>query len=493
MIIKVAGLSPKLNYNIFFIAALALLCALATMFPLMGILISICEIVYLLYVFFVRRKIEDYLFSFLTITATCLDTQLFVYGESEKILYSFVNLPIIHGYHLLFLTALPLLEVFSLKNWRNFRKRLTKNKYLTLAFVFNTVIYCFGLITILPSLLLDENEILKYIGIYFVFYRKQFFLYSCVFFLVIDFSYCFCMIDSARESFAKYLYNLLFGMGIAIICSFLFGWSSQYQYGTVLLLSQCSFFVIALLLMPYHNVTKNPACIFVALLSCVVMLRRASALAGKWWLFVFLTLTIMVILLMSQKNVKFHIKLLGWMLVTGGTLFLIVSAGVNRGYGHSEYKFQQALRMISVFREDWYKQLPDSPKARIEEIINITIEYLNKPFYLLLGKGYGGTISHHWGMVDWGVIGSTFSAEEISIGYYTFVHETINCLYLSSGLFGLTYFIYETLYFMKNVKKDVSVLIGYIWFLFFFASSYISLWLGIACLVYGKTIRNKAE
>lgn len=102
MIIKVAGLSPKLNYNIFFIAALALLCALATMFPLMGILISICEIVYLLYVFFVRRKIEDYLFSFLTITATCLDTQLFVYGESEKILYSFVNLPIIHGYHLLF-------------------------------------------------------------------------------------------------------------------------------------------------------------------------------------------------------------------------------------------------------------------------------------------------------------------------------------------------------------------------------------------------------
>lgn len=75
-----------------------LLNACAAYYPSLGITIGVLSLLILLIVFF-RRDIESYILTYIFITTTALEGQIFYTGESGIPLYNFLNLPKMHGYH----------------------------------------------------------------------------------------------------------------------------------------------------------------------------------------------------------------------------------------------------------------------------------------------------------------------------------------------------------------------------------------------------------
>lgn len=111
---------------------------------------------------------------------------------------------------------------------------------------------------------------------------------------------------------------------------------------------------------------------------------------------------------------------------------------------------------------DWIQNMSASPRVRVAELINIITEYLHKPYRFLFGKGYLGTIVDHSGLlVNLGT--GAYTTEQISLGIFYGVHESVALLLLYNGLFGL-YFLTKYLYKLTyGITKSMNNMSGIFW------------------------------
>lgn len=470
--------------NVLLVILLSILCAMSKYSVFLGIFVGIAETAFLVVVY-LKKSLSKYLTYFLIIITTCLDTPLFVFGEEMDRLYSFTFLPVVHGYHIFLLLLLPLLKIFYFDNFKVFKRALKEYKELRRTLEYMAAIYFAGIIFSIVTILIDDNEAWGNLYFYLKVFKHQAFLYTCVLLLFLDFSYVFLRDEKFQENFKEILYSILLGICISGIFVYISGMESGFAEGTVLLLTQASFFSVSLVILPHYDIGNTVFSMIASLCMVFVMTQKASAFAGKWWLFVFLIVLVFISKVFDIKSKNLFAKFGGIMIIGLVLSILFFSNGINYIYGHSGYKLEQVYALLN-FKENWYYLLPDSPKYRIEEFINILIEYCKKPYLSIFGKGISGSIQHHWGTLDWITNTSAFTEEEMNIGYYSYLHETINCLYLSSGALGLLFFIHEIKSFLKNFKENPWCVIGVVWFVFFAFSSYLSLWIGAVCLIYGK-------
>ena len=60
------------------------------------------------------------------------------------------------------------------------------------------------------------------------------------------------------------------------------------------------------------------------------------------------------------------------------------------------------------------------------------------------------------------------------------------------GLFGISFILYEAWFFIRRFKDSFPCLIGFMWFIFFFTTTYSAMFIGLCCLLYAK-IENTNE
>ena len=217
-----------------------------------------------------------------------------------------------------------------------------------------------------------------------------------------------------------------------------------------------------------------------------------TPIGSKWYL-------ILVAAFIGILVMKAHIKSVKSMVVIGVLSLIVVSFVADPlldslGDNYVGWKLKQTLHVLNVFSEsgeDWLLSQDHSALYRIDEPLNIFIEYTQKPSYLIFGKGFGGTTLHHTNILMWETDRGAFSNEQVLMGAYSQMHESFACLFLRHGILGLAFIVVT----MKNIFKRLYLspwgIIACVWFIFYWSYG-LAILLGAVALVlsYSETIDN---
>lgn len=191
-----------------------------------------------------------------------------------------------------------------------------------------------------------------------------------------------------------------------------------------------------------------------------------------------------ILIAVQRKEVNTLVKLIAISMFLLPAVFYVIL----NGHVAVQYKLEQALSFLSIRTKNWRMMLPMSPRVRVEELMDIFIEYSRKPYLFPLGKGIMGSIKDDTGFFavsQWALGTSAFSNFEWDAGAYFSVHETINKLLLSNGLLGLLFLGRTILTGVRNVKKTPIIAIGIMWLVWYWGYSTTISWFGLACLLVG--------
>lgn len=282
------------------------------------------------------------------------------------------------------------------------------------------------------------------------------------------------------EKISDYLLAALIGVVISMMVS-LFSNNLGYYGGvsTILTCVNIRWIPILLLLPVYQRYKGRFLLILIGVAGAFLTLLYNAT--GKT-LLIYVLIPVMYIL-MNFKEQKYGNALL--MLMVIPVLISLLTPLIS--YLRSESvlfnsKFIQVVSLLSFFeRKTEASAVASSPRIRIQEIINITNEYIKKPYFFLLGKGLGGTML----VGDMKFTAHAFTDLEWSSGLFFNVHESFAKLYLSNGMYGIWFFFYTIVLCLKRATKSPWILVGLYWFAISFGYSITMTAFGLSCLLYG--------
>lgn len=146
-------------------------------------------------------------------------------------------------------------------------------------------------------------------------------------------------------------------------------------------------------------------------------------------------------------------------------------------------KIEEVRGLLNVFSPSWLSNMPASPRFRITEFMNTVVEYEKKPWYLLFGKGYAGSIRDH--LHAFVKVGGEYSDDQWEIGSFFYLHESFNLLFLNNGILGVLLWVNILVIFMKNYKKSFFIILGCAIFLITYGYSFVLTLVGFTSLVVG--------
>ena len=199
----------------------------------------------------------------------------------------------------------------------------------------------------------------------------------------------------------------------------------------------------------------------------------------------------MIIIAFKRKKYDRLILLLGAGMILAPIALWILANGTVA----VQYKLEQALAFLNISSTDWRMAMPMSARVRIEEIIDIFCEYFKKPWLILFGKGIMGTIKDHTGYLEsskWALGTSGFSQFEWDVNLFYSVHETVNKLLLVNGVFGMVVLIKFLITAIKGSKYSIYIVIGMMWFIWYWGYSTTISWFGMTCMLVGLSEMNNA-
>jgi len=451
-------------------------------FPIIGILIGVFAIIILLILFF-SGQLESYILYLILFMTTGFEVSAFALYEGE--IYSFLKLPGLGSYHIFFLSILPTL-LFTRKKAKFYLNEINKfgdlSKYNKGMFWLIIIGIIFGLL----SLLFNDNDV-QNSSIHFSHTRQELISFVSVFLLGLYISFFLVSSPQFSNKLERLLRCILVSLLPSSIITIILGLHGYYSGNKTILMPLVIFFGVTLMIFPFYSDYFNrKRYFFNGFILFLIILIFPSPLGGKWWLLIMIIPTIWIINTLYRLNVKKLIYLnfiLPIAIILIITFSLIDHSGQKWENNLSQKKFDQAISSFNIWENNWFENLPNSPKFRIDEFINILFEYNEKPQYLLFGKGFGGSLTQHTSFLDWNQT-DAFSIEQIREGRYFRLHFALNKIFLKFGLIGLFYYISIFILCLKGIKKNPWVLLGLIWFLMYF-DYYISLNFGLFCLLLG--------
>ena len=123
------------------------------------------------------------------------------------------------------------------------------------------------------------------------------------------------------------------------------------------------------------------------------------------------------------------------------------------------WKLSQTLNLFNFVGGsggDWYGGLDHSTLYRLDEPNNIIIEYINKPWFALFGKGFGGTTLHYTDILSWELDPGAFSDAQRKMGAYSEMHETIAVILLRHGLIGVLFIVVTMINLFKIMSQEIN-------------------------------------
>lgn len=246
-----------------------------------------------------------------------------------------------------------------------------------------------------------------------------------------------------------------------------------------------AFFSFTLFAFPLYNryrKCKNQLWLF-ALLLLAFLIYRASPLGGKWFLSA--VVVQFAILYRTVSKDKFYTVLFVFIAFVTIFQFVDIDSIITSLFAGNEYmtlKLHEAIDLFSYTNSDSIANSDDSSSAfRIEELLNIALEYVNKPYYSVFGKGIIGTLTQHAGWLNWDGAG-VFSEPQRLAGTYVRVHETVNIIFLKYGILGLVGLFLIIKSVLKSMKRSPWATVGLLWILFY-VGVYQSMLFGLVALI----------
>lgn len=476
---------------------------LATLFGLLNIVstkstmfsLLLCAAEYsIIYFYLVKgNKFKSFLF-YLLFTSVSLEMDYYVYGEEIPFLrYSFFNVPFIHDWFYNITTVLFFILVFIRSNIVYNRDIKKFSKWLI-------VLLFFGTLSIILGMIFNDNRIISS-GLYpkNAFSTIMRYVFLCMFFYICIY---FASIQKYRTKLVQVAISFLLGIILSSIIGILLGYNAHYGWNDAMLLSPMVFAFTPCVMMFFDkNKKKSYVYLFFGILVVFVAFYYPCVVGSKWYLIIAATLFFIV-----YNNLKALQS--GWSILFLAILFLLLVPVATSFLGtlisqddFNSWKFYQALGALDLFShdsfEDWFYALDDSAQFRIDEIINISIEYLNKPFYFLFGKGLGGTTLHYTNFInlDWSADAS-FTQEQVQNGFFFQMHESTGLIYLRHGILGIIFMIWVIVKLIKKMKDNPWAMMGLLWFIFYWGFC-VSFRLGALAIVLALTNEkqndNKSE
>ena len=424
---------------------------------IMSIVVGL-EVLFLFSQLLFNRPLE-YLRFYIAFMALSLESPNFI---GTDIFYGFKSFRIL-GVNLGVLMIFPLLIRLFYDGKIIFARKSRLSQFVK----HTTIIICLGLIIGLLHWLINDNSALKIAGL------SDFLEYCYIHVYVLAVLLCiYKIILSGRFEYEE-LEDTLFSIIIAIAVTMLFslithnygnrGGLESLQVSNLYMVLPC-----AILIAFYGNINKGKKIIVLASSIVALLLSMLFNANGKIILSLFLSFAILLVVLFKQHRNAFYLSIIA----TPLALFALYGFLLKIGQGHFllYIKIQQGIQMISFWRPGWFETLGGSPKFRFEELITIVAEYVQKPWDLLLGKGYMGSVTDHFGYFSTATT-STFPEFERVNHFYVGMHETLNSLFLTNGLLGIWYFIKYTIASIRVSQYSFWAVIGGFWFVMFFSYS----------------------
>ena len=478
--------------DVFFYTVIIIFNSLSTYNEIFGISIALIGVIILL-IYFINGNLKGYIKIFLLLLFSSIEVSRFAFGfEIETTyVYNFMRLPLINMYHFYLLMIIPLVMILRSNGIALFMSRIKKYKSLRRIVKFTFLTLLFGFITSLFTILFNDNNISN-LNVFGEMLKNDIIMFGALFLICFYLSYLFTNDENNILYFEKFLVNYLFGLTVSTMITYIFGLHGYYGYSynseEVLLLPLAAFFSIMLLIFPFYSEYKNRIHYYViGIIILIVMIEYPSPLGGKWWIIV-----ISIQFIIGYRYVKsltvskvfkpyvFLILIVILCIFIFNDYVLFSNDVIN---SLSSIKLDQAISTLNISRPNWYQGLPDSPKFRFDEFINVLMEYKEKPIYLFFGKGLGGSLVQHTNTLNWNNL-SAFSEKEIMAGVYFKLHESINIVFLKFGLFGLTMLITIIMNSLSKIKNNPWIAIGIFWLLFFYGG-YFSMYFGFIALILG--------
>ncbi len=468
----------KLNYKLVAIAtAVSLLNSFCYDSFIIMMALVIIESVFLISCL-VRKQYFTYIIYYTIFLSTSLESPNFV---GEDVFYGFksfkiagVNLGVVF-LMLIFLVLVANGSINKIFNIKGNIRRFAKG-----AAALTIIGFTMGLI----ELFVNDNDI----GIYDI--KISMFVDACYMFLFVALE--IIVIVTIIEYYGRItspikqgLTTIVISLAVTLIMSLLLenygnrGGVPSLQVSNLIMLLSC-----AVLLSVYPVYGKKEKMAIAASGTVIVVLGLIYNANGKMIIIAMLLpiLTIIVLYINKKYKTAFAVVFLSILIIVFSSNALVVDLS-NRS-ALLEIKTEQVASMLSFWEVGWFDNMPDSPRIRIAQFMNITYEYYNKPWLFLTGKGYMGTIKDH--MEIFGKANEfTYSIWELDHGLYYVMHETFNTLYLTNGLLGILFFFQTLKVILSKFTRTPWLIIGGFWFALFYAYSVTISIFGVTAFIVG--------
>ncbi|ETI69195.1 hypothetical protein [Neobacillus vireti] len=425
--------------------------------------------------YFLKGDITNYLGCYLVFLTLSFEYEYIVGGAA---FYGFKNFRIL-GLNLgiIFLLPIVIKLVFKKINVSKFTlKHPNLFLYVQLILIMSTTGVFIGLINFLTNdnnILSMNNSVVLFVGNVY-----QGALFPLL--IILSFMYIVLFEENKIIVLVDYISAILIGSVFAMVISLVTN-NMGYYGGVVTLLSPMvnAFITFLILFLLFRGRIKSSGIIFLAYLIGLYLLFIYNA-SGKLFLLTLFSLATTIPILVKQKKIKATVVLIMMLPVVGIGVFLLFNTLMKDNLLFT-IKLDQAIKMLNLFDPNWFNNMPSSPKIRISEFINIIIEYAEKPWYLLFGKGYLGTVRDHIETFN-GSLGAFSDSQWVNGSFYA-MHTSLNTLFLTHGLFGLVVLFSVVKLAWKKLIYSPLGTIGSIWFLVYYGYSITLSSFGLICLL----------
>lgn len=422
-------------------------------------------------------------FYYLAFTATVLEYDFFIFGEvTDDIHYSFAILPIVKPY-LRYLLAF-VYATMAIKEY-------ISQKYVlpsALASLKKWIIFLFisGVISVFAGFLLNDNGMKYYPDIYpkVAYINILYFTYrACIIFTAIH----LIQREGWKEQCATYIQVILLCVVIITTIAALLGFVGHYGIGEILIAPISLALTPLLVLFAFKRqniISSNVLTASGILIILMSFLYGGTAMGSKWYIILLLVVVGSIIIIAKIQNITTLAigAIAVFLLIPTISILVLPFIDINTYAG---FKIAQALNTVNVFQttdiSDWYQNMDASPLYRLDELHNTAIEYIKKPWFMLFGKGLGGSIQHYTSILSWDEE-HAFSEDQIRMSAYYNMHESLAVLFLQHGIVGVVFFVKFLYLIIKRLSKTPWAMMSLVWFFFYWNYS-IAILIGSVILV----------
>lgn len=448
-------------------------------FPIMLAWVGI-GIALLMYILLIKNDLLEYVVYYLILLAPSLEFGAFISNNPDVVFYGFKNTKIFGINLALIFIFVPLIYIVLTQKFKLlFVKKQFKNTWLlTISFLFLTFT---ATIMGLLNIIFNDNSIQNLPRFWQLFVEQMYLSYWTLIVIIVS-------IIALKESKDK-LYKLEHGLigvltssSFGLLFAYFAGINGSYGSASTLLASVVSWYIPFLLLLPFYKKINFKLFIFLSWVFGIYFLAMFNA-NGK---IVLLTgiCAIVALYLFLKKNFLLKIQPLVLLVLLLTLLLGTILDSFILNAPLLKYKFESALALIQFWKEDWFQSMPNSPRIRIAEFVNVFYEYLRNPLQMFLGKGYLGSTRDHIDQFGWEIAGA-FTKEQYSNDTFYRLHETVNFVFLWNGISGLIVLFLILKRVITNFNNNVWLLIGGIWMFLFYGYSLTIGIFGVLSLILG--------